>query len=150
MRFFGGRNVSLSDKIDIESATQLPSSIAILNVMPQVDCGRFPAKRVLGDELLISADIVRPGHDLLTGTLNWRMQKADAQWLREPMEYSFNEDSWSTKFHMAELGVCEFFIEAWRDIYSTAVRDLAKWIAAGEDVTQAVNAILGSDPKSGN
>src|ERR1700730_10046603 len=142
MKFFAEGKGSLSDKIDIENATQLPSSIAILNVMPQVDCGRFPAKRSVGDELVISADIVRPGHDLLNATLNWRMQKEDVQWLHEPMTYSFNDDSWSTAIHLAELGICEFFIEGWRDVYSTAVRNLAKWISAGEDVAQAVSTLL--------
>ena len=132
----------MSDKIDIDNVTQLPSSIAILDVKPQVDCGRYPAKRVRDEQLVVSADIVRPGHDLVAASLSWRMQKDDAPWLRESMNYSFESDLWSTTIPMAELGVCEFYIEAWRDDYSTTLRNLAKWASVGDDVSSEVNILL--------
>ncbi len=40
--------------------------VVIENVEPQVDCGRFPIKRTIGDRVLVSADIFADGHDVLT------------------------------------------------------------------------------------
>src|SRR5207302_376767 len=39
--------------------------IAIEDVSPQLDDGRYPVKRVLGDEFEVQADIFRDGHDKL-------------------------------------------------------------------------------------
>ena len=97
---------------------------------------------MLGEQLVVSADIVRPGQDLVTATLNWRMQKENASWLMEMMLYSFDADSWSSVIPMVELGICEFYIEAWRDDYSTTLRNLAKWASVGEDVSSEVNTLL--------
>src|SRR5258708_33111866 len=41
------------------------AAIAIEDVQPQLDGGRWPIKRVVGDSVEVSADILREGHDLL-------------------------------------------------------------------------------------
>src|SRR3982074_2922728 len=41
------------------------AAIAIEDVQPQLDGGRWPIKRVIGDTVEVSADILREGHDLL-------------------------------------------------------------------------------------
>ena len=38
--------------------------VVIENVQPQVDCGRFPIKRVVGDRVKVTADIFADGHDI--------------------------------------------------------------------------------------
>ncbi|HET6745883.1 MAG TPA: maltotransferase domain-containing protein, partial [Candidatus Limnocylindria bacterium] len=40
-------------------------TIVIERIEPQLDSGRDPVKRVVGDELLVTADIFGDGHDLL-------------------------------------------------------------------------------------
>ncbi|MBV8479515.1 MAG: DUF3416 domain-containing protein, partial [Actinobacteria bacterium] len=37
----------------------------ILEVQPQVDCGRFPVKRIAGERVDVAARIFRDGHDVL-------------------------------------------------------------------------------------
>jgi starch synthase (maltosyl-transferring) len=139
------------DFLDIANKT--PTSTVILNVSPQVDCGRFPAKRIVGDTLTISADILKPGHELLIAFLNWRM-KGDQLWKKRQLSYFFDADSWSTSFNVTEAGVCEFFIEAWKDNYSTKIQDARKWIESGENATSDIvglvelanSAALGASP----
>ena len=39
--------------------------VIIEAVRPRVDCGRFPAKAVLGERVVVEADIFADGHDLV-------------------------------------------------------------------------------------
>ncbi|HXQ91786.1 MAG TPA: alpha-1,4-glucan--maltose-1-phosphate maltosyltransferase [Nitrososphaerales archaeon] len=125
----------------IDRKQKLPTSAIILNVSPQVECGRFPVKRIVGDILEVSADVLKPGHELLTSYVNWRMQ-GNRFWKREAMTYNFDEDKWSAALTLSQLGVCEFFIEAWKDPYSTKLRDVAKWIESGEDVSSDIAELV--------
>ncbi len=47
------------------SRKEPPPAILIRDVEPQVDCGRHPVKRVVGEEVVVSATIFRDGHDVL-------------------------------------------------------------------------------------
>ena len=51
------------------------------------------------------------------------------------MTYDFNEDRWAATLVLSQLGVCEYFVEAWKDSYSTKIQDARKWIESGEDVS---------------
>jgi starch synthase (maltosyl-transferring) len=46
--------------------------IVIENVTPRVDCGRFAAKAVVGDQVEVAVDIWKDGHDLLKAAVRWR------------------------------------------------------------------------------
>ena len=41
--------------------------VVIEGIRPQVDGGRFPIKRVVGDEVLVEADVFADGHDVFDG-----------------------------------------------------------------------------------
>ena len=43
--------------------------VAIENVYPEVDGGRFPIKRTPGETVIVNADIIADGHDLLSAVL---------------------------------------------------------------------------------
>ena len=43
--------------------------VVIENVRPQIDCGRFPIKRIIGDRVTVTADIFVDGHDILYAML---------------------------------------------------------------------------------
>ncbi len=49
--------------------TRLPSEgeqlVVIEAVTPEVDGGRFPVKRVIGEQVVVEADIFADGHDQL-------------------------------------------------------------------------------------
>ncbi|PZP58914.1 MAG: hypothetical protein DI596_07270, partial [Azospira oryzae] len=44
---------------------------AIENVRPEVDCGRFPIKRVIGEQVVVEADAFADGHDALMCMLRY-------------------------------------------------------------------------------
>ena len=48
--------------------------VAVENVTPRVDDGRFPVKRILGDVLIVEADVFADGHDELDVRLRWRAE----------------------------------------------------------------------------
>src|SRR5258708_39178350 len=68
-------------------------SILIEAVEPEVDCGDAIVKRVVGDELHVTADIVADGHDLLDAALLIRREDA-SRWTEAPMRLVTN-DRWA-------------------------------------------------------
>ena len=49
-----------------------PSAV-IENLQPLIDGGRYPIKRVTGEDLVVEADIFKEGHDVVAAALKWRM-----------------------------------------------------------------------------
>ena len=55
--------------------------VVIENVKPEIDSGAFPAKRVVGEKVEVSADIFSDGHDSLSARLLYR-RAVDSAWTR--------------------------------------------------------------------
>ena len=47
----------------------------IEDVTPEIDAGRFPIKRSVGEGVIVEAAIFGDGHDVLSATLKYRMEK---------------------------------------------------------------------------
>ncbi|HUF17571.1 MAG TPA: alpha-1,4-glucan--maltose-1-phosphate maltosyltransferase [Thermoanaerobaculia bacterium] len=107
--------------------------VIIEGVEPQVDSGRFPAKRVVGDRVTVEADIFTDGHDRISAVLLFQ-KEGEEGWNEVPM-VPLDNDRWEGSFALKELGRCVFTIEAWVDHYLTWHGDLKKRVAAGQDVT---------------
>jgi starch synthase (maltosyl-transferring) len=110
-------------------------------VEPQVDGGRFAAKRCIGDTVRVEADIFTDGHDLLSAVVLWR-RESDSNWHEAPMSPLVN-DRWRGEFVASELGRWLFTIEAWVDAFKTWRHDLEKRIAAAQDT--AIDYLIGAD-----
>jgi starch synthase (maltosyl-transferring) len=106
--------------------------IIIERVEPQIDCGRYRAKAVVGDVVDVSADILRDGTDLLQAVVRYRGPN-DARWLEAPMRFVDN-DRWSGSFRPIDIGQYRYAIEAWTDHFATWRRDLIKRVDAGQRV----------------
>ena len=106
--------------------------VIIEGVEPQIDCGRFPAKRVVGDRVEVEADIFTDGHDSISARLLWRRAGA-AEWNEARMLPLVN-DRWRGEFVVTEIGEYEFSIRAWVDRFLTWYRDMKKRVDAGQDV----------------
>ncbi|HVM41106.1 MAG TPA: alpha-1,4-glucan--maltose-1-phosphate maltosyltransferase, partial [Acidimicrobiia bacterium] len=104
----------------------------IEGVTPQVDGGRFPAKRVLGDEVVVEADVFTDGHDALMVRLLHAGDR-DAAWTAVPMR-PLGNDRWEGRFRVPELGRYRYTVEAWVDRFATWRRDLDKRVDAKQDV----------------
>jgi starch synthase (maltosyl-transferring) len=108
--------------------------IIISGVRPQIEGGRFPVKRVLGEALQVHADIFRDGHDLLAAVLKYR-SPADPAWREVPMAcVNPGLDLWTAEVVPDELGYWSYTIEAWVEVFASWRRDLQKRLEAGQDV----------------
>lgn len=120
--------------------------IVIENVRPQIDCGRYSVKRVLGDTFVVSADIVKPGHDQIYGALKYKLGGAST-WSLVPMVHSSDSDSWSGSFPLDSVGTYDYYVVAWTDRFSTLLSTIEKWSDAEEDTspdTEEMKQILES------
>jgi len=106
--------------------------IAIEAIAPSVPDGDYAVKRVVGDTVLVSADIVADGHELLAAELLWRPAD-EAEWRRVPMRLVAN-DRWQARFTPERVGPHFFTIEAWWDVWGTFRHDLHAKRAAGQNV----------------
>jgi starch synthase (maltosyl-transferring) len=114
--------------------------VVISGVKPEIDGGRFPIKRTIGEEIVVEADIVADGHDELTCLLLHRRQ-GTASWETVPLVLLGN-DRWRGAFHVNEEGVHEYSLQGWVNHFATWQRDLKKRLHAGQDV--AVELLVGS------
>jgi starch synthase (maltosyl-transferring) len=108
--------------------------VAIESVSPDVDAGRFRAKRSVGEKVAVEADVFADGHDAVACVMRYRHQN-DPDWTEVQMAPLVN-DRWRAEFVATELGSYRFIIEGWVDPFQTWSRQLAKRIQAGQDVTQ--------------
>jgi starch synthase (maltosyl-transferring) len=102
--------------------------VVIEEIQPTVDCGRYPAKRTLGDPVEVTAAIFGDGHDHIAARLLFR-HAAQRKWQTAPFTPLTN-DLWTAAFTPDKLGSWRFTIEAWVDHFDTWVADLAKRLAA--------------------
>jgi starch synthase (maltosyl-transferring) len=104
-----------------------PQTVVIENLDP--DIGRYPIKRVVGQELAVAADIFKDGHDQLAAVLKWR-KKGKSEWCQSPMRPTTN-DRWEGICHFSENAPCELTIEAWQDDFRSWQVEYEKKFAAG-------------------
>src|SRR5271156_3513102 len=87
--------------------------VIIEGVYPAIDAGRFPAKRTLGDQVRVEADIFTDGHDSISASLLVHRKGPDpasAHWLEVPMVPLVN-DRWTASFRVGDLGRYGFKIQ---------------------------------------
>ena len=97
---------------------------SIENLSPSLENGRHPVKRVPGEELVIEADLIKGGHDVLTAVLKWRMQ-GDRQWHESPMQ-PIVDDRWRGACAFAAVGVGEFTIEIYTNRWESWHHEFTK------------------------
>jgi starch synthase (maltosyl-transferring) len=115
--------------------------VTIEAVKPEIDAGRFPAKRVIGDTVRIDADIFTDGHDAISAAVLFRPEVSD-QWTPRPLRPLVN-DRWTGEFPVSAIGRYCYTIQAWVDHFETWRRDLSKRIAANQDAD--VDYLIGAN-----
>jgi starch synthase (maltosyl-transferring) len=116
----------------LEEVAEGRRRVAIEAVSPEIDGGRFPAKRVVGETVVVEADIFADGHDVLAAALRYRHQ-ASPDWIELPMAPLVN-DRWRGEFPVTVLGRYLFTLDGWVDHFETWSKQLAKRVQAGQDV----------------
>ncbi len=107
---------------------RLPT-VVIENIEPFVDAGRMAVKRVVGEELLVEADLFKDGHDIMAAALKWRAV-GDKLWQETPMEFVVN-DRWRAACRFQQVGLHEFTVEGWQDTFATWQHEFEKKYTAG-------------------
>jgi starch synthase (maltosyl-transferring) len=107
-------------------------TVLIGNVQPELEGGRYPVKREVGDLFEVTADILREGHEALAAALLYRPIK-DTRWREVRME-PLDNDRWAARFPLEENTRYLYTIEAYPDAYRTWAADLEKRVAAGMEV----------------
>jgi len=106
--------------------------VVIEGVHPEINGGRFPIKRTVGERVVVEADVFADGHDVLAGVLLYR-PAAHSDWHRSKLQ-PLGNDRWRGEFRVTELSPYVYTLEAWVDRFATWQRDLGKKANADQDV----------------
>ena len=120
---------------------QARERVVIEGVQPEVDGGRFPIKRVIGEQVVVEADIFTDGHDSLSAVLLFR-KESDSQWTEVPMDFRVN-DRWRGSFQVTEIGCYRYTLMAWIDWFGFWQQGMTKKVQARQDVS--VDILTGAD-----
>jgi starch synthase (maltosyl-transferring) len=107
-----------------------PARIQIQEVSPQVDCGRYPIKRTVGDRVDVTARIFRDGHETLGAAVRHKGPDA-TRWSESPLE-PLGNDVWAGSFEVDRPGLWSFRIEGWVDRVASFQEELRRKVAAGQ------------------
>jgi starch synthase (maltosyl-transferring) len=116
----------------LSEATDGRRRVVVEGVTPQIDGGRYPIKRVLGEEVVVEADIFADGHDAIAAVLRFKAEDEDA-WREFEMQ-PLGNDRWRASFTIERLGIYRYTIEAWVDHFRSWARDFDKKLAAKQDL----------------
>ena len=105
-----------------------PSAV-IENLQPLIDGGRYPVKRVVGEDLAVEADVFKDGHDVAAAVLRWRLI-GETRWHETPMSFVDN-DRWRGVCTLYEVGIYEYTVEAWTDTFRGWQREFSAKFEAG-------------------
>ncbi|MFN4088721.1 MAG: maltotransferase domain-containing protein, partial [Alphaproteobacteria bacterium] len=106
--------------------------IAIEKVTPEIDGGRFPVKRVVGDALTVEADIFGDGHERIAASVRYR--EADRPTWREAPMVHVDNDRWRARLPLTRNARYEYVVQAWRDLFASWREEVSKKRDAGVGV----------------
>ncbi|HUG42765.1 MAG TPA: alpha-1,4-glucan--maltose-1-phosphate maltosyltransferase, partial [Acidobacteriota bacterium] len=116
--------------------------VVIERVQPEIDSGRFPIKRVVGEQVLVEADVYADGHGALTAVLLFGEGENPSRWKSCEMTPLPN-DRWQGSFTVSKPGYHAYTIEAWVNPFKSWRRDLDKKLQAGQDIS--VDLLVGAE-----
>jgi starch synthase (maltosyl-transferring) len=114
--------------------------VVIEGVKPEVDGGRFPAKRSVGEQVQVEANIFCDGHDVIRALLCHR-RAGEVDWQEAPMR-PLGNDRWQASFGVDAVGAWEYTLIAWIDRFLTWRHDLAR---REDEKDIAVAMLVGAD-----
>ncbi|MDX3351755.1 alpha-1,4-glucan--maltose-1-phosphate maltosyltransferase [Streptomyces sp. ME01-24h] len=107
--------------------------IPVLDVRPLVDCGRRPAKAVVGETFQVTATVFREGHDAVAANVVLR-NPAGRSGPRIPMrELAPGTDRWGAEVTPTAEGRWTYTVEAWSDPVATWRHHAGIKVPAGID-----------------
>ncbi|MFB3853062.1 MAG: alpha-1,4-glucan--maltose-1-phosphate maltosyltransferase [Vicinamibacterales bacterium] len=122
----------------LPAAAGVPPRVVIERVEPEIDAGRFPVKRTIGEPVDVSADIFADAHDRIAAVVRYRhlppgSGSQPGGWMESPLQ-DLGYDRWRGSFTVESRGRYEYTLVAWIDHFGTLVDDLSKKFAAGQRI----------------
>jgi len=107
--------------------------VVIERIRPDVDGGRFPAKRVAGEHVTVEVNTFADGHDRVAAMLRHR-HETETDWTETPLTPDGN-DRWHAEFTVTRLGRYHYTALAWIDAFATWQHDLKRRPATDADLS---------------
>ena len=82
---------------------QNQTRIVIENLSPQIDCGAYYIKRIVGQTISVTADVFSDGHDIVECCVKFKHEE-DKKWQEVRMVPKEN-DQWTAKFKVEKQGL---------------------------------------------
>ena len=114
--------------------------VVIEEIQPEVNAGRYPAKRVIGDAVTVTAAVFSDGHDHVAARLLYR-HSSEKAWKTVPFA-ALPNDYWTARFPVDRLGTWVFTVEGWVDHFDTWSDDLTKRLAAQPDPAEPTQGVV--------
>lgn len=114
--------------------------VVIEKFSPEIDCGRFAIKRVVGETVVVEADVFADGHDQVGCEVLYGLEGTELQ--SAPMKLLDN-DRWRGEFPVTEVGRYQYTVRAWIDRFRTWRDGIVKKISAEQDV--GVDLLIGAE-----
>ena len=92
---------------------QNQTRIIIENIKPQLDGGTFFIKRIVGQTVVVTANVFGDGHDVIACCVKYKHDLAE-KW-QEVRLNSIANDEWIAEFTVEKQGYYSYFIEGWVD-----------------------------------
>ena len=108
-------------------------TIVIEHLRPELDGGRYPVKRIVGETFDVTADIFKEGHDTLAGILRYKIQ-GSKDWQESPMQHIDN-DRWAGSFVLTENTRYVYTVGAYVRSFETWRQELKKKHGVVEDLS---------------
>ncbi|WKZ22948.1 MAG: alpha-1,4-glucan--maltose-1-phosphate maltosyltransferase [Candidatus Brocadiaceae baterium WH-1] len=106
--------------------------VVVQDIKPEINAGRFPVKRVVGEKVAITADVFTDGHDAVWAVVLYQ-GPGDATWKEVSMQHVGN-DLWKGEFTVEEAGVYSYTIEGGIDYYKSWQNSLEKKFRANQNI----------------
>jgi starch synthase (maltosyl-transferring) len=122
----------MSDPSDI-SQYNGKSRVIIDRVMPCIDNGLFPVKRVENEPLHIDAHVFADGHDTICAVLEER-RRGEKTWHEIPF-IELPNDEWEAAFTPDGIGFHEYRVIGWIDHFRFWLDGFVKKLETGQDMS---------------
>jgi starch synthase (maltosyl-transferring) len=129
-----------SPKANLEEPRLVLRRVVIENLQPEIDAGKYPVKRTVGERVVVEADIHADGHDVLSAVVLFRRDQ-ESTW-REAVMRPLANDRWQGQFLVESLGSYFYTVQSWTDAFQSWSRDTVKKFEAGQDISIA--AVVGA------
>jgi len=122
------------------TAPDRPPRVVVENVSPEVDGGRFPVKRTVGEKLVVEADVFADGHEVVVAALRHR-RAGEAGWTEVRMEPLAN-DRWRAEFAIDLLEPHLYTVVGWIDEFLGWRQGFGRKVAAG--AAEPIDLLVGA------